>query len=1273
MAALLYYIGNESIGGLRMRYVFGLLLILCIASCALGEVSPWTASWIWNPTPQKDVWFRKVVTAKSAVSQAKITATADNVFELYINGKKVGSDSDWTSIEVYDITKLVKKGPNVIAVKATDTGSDLGALIVEGAFTYPDGDTTIFGTDKTWKMSLAEKRGWTSAGFNDSSWKAPKEIGKPPVGPWGGIVLPDLVQKSSMQVLAVSWPKSVEPGDTFGVVCEVKLLKKVSVKTSVGLRIYLGNEPVCEQWMESAKPVNTWKPGVVETVTFKDFRLPSYVPTGKMRAQVITTATNSVGAFDIVIGPLTEKPAVPLVTISNLSVKPIGTGEYVGTPQLDVSANVKGAKDGFMFALFRGKTMYFAAKMSSASGRVDIPKDFPGGVYDAMLLPHQASCPNPPSVRVTVNNEANNSWMPLGYGTYKDYNALPHRWYINHAGTLVWDGEPYVFGGAMYLSNFLMSYKLGSIENNEAAFKDDITRLTAMKVAGISDIYLNPCVGWNKKPYWVWNRFCELCESMGVSYGIQVTRDEEEMLRYFDVTNEEYTVSVKGGENASLIVNSWLTYNVNSKNRALFAAFSAKTGEALDWGKAAVIDVPNGVRLEAKPKVKAGEKVVVHFVPELNYDAGFHDYWTYVDDKFKAEWGEFFAGLKPGPGLRNWLDPLDNEQGLGDFKARKLPQSPAFRKMYAGYLKEKYGTVNALVQAWAIKDAKGASFAELARLVPVGKASAERTDEYALDEVSGHIYRYTPVQSAMWSDMLYYRDNSAGAFNMDIAEMIKKYHDVPVVLKHEGSDLYKNRRSFGGFDGLGAEAYGTSVEHLQECSTSVHKQALGCAHTMWELTTETGLAAAYMSYPNPLRMIRDYAAMVEVGGKGTYNFLIKDAHGNPNGDWYTFNLYEDPRQLYWLGAYNRIVKSASKLPDYTPESLGSKDFYRDVLDLKILDMGSTFEAIHFGTTTYVWNMTDYPNKLTLNVPAGAGKVEIENGDGRKLAVSVAGKIELVIPAHAERPAIIDGLRDAKIEGVDEANMYAAVQAWNKAKEKASELGAEVSPLSPSLNWQEVAAKADELRKSAGDMFARWLPKVNVDGDLSEWSTVKPMYVKNSWDVDASKYEGAEFYVGYDDNYIYIAGSVSDDNIANNYKLGKLWNGDAVEVFLDLNPDANPGNPAYTADCYQFIFSPTSVDKKPAMTVMGPAFAPDSVPQSSLISVKKREAGWQFEAAISKQDLKGYNFKSGKVVGFNLQIDQGDGGDRVGSRIWRGALEVFKDRLMFGKLAFEKAK
>ena len=86
------------------------------------------AHWIWtSPSPtaigEWECYARKTFDLTGKVTSAVVLITADNVYELYVNGTHIGEDggSDaifWRSVERYDIGKLLKPGKNVIAARA---------------------------------------------------------------------------------------------------------------------------------------------------------------------------------------------------------------------------------------------------------------------------------------------------------------------------------------------------------------------------------------------------------------------------------------------------------------------------------------------------------------------------------------------------------------------------------------------------------------------------------------------------------------------------------------------------------------------------------------------------------------------------------------------------------------------------------------------------------------------------------------------------------------------------------------------------------------------------------------------------------------------------------------------------------------------------------------------------------------------------------------------------------------------------------------------------
>ncbi|MEO0477761.1 MAG: DUF1549 domain-containing protein, partial [Planctomycetota bacterium] len=124
-------------------------------------------------------YFRYEFELDAKPSKAVLRATADNTCTTYLNGKKLGTNDPWMTPAIYDVTKHLVKGSNVIAIEAVNAGGPAGLL----ASLIIDGDREL-GTDKMWKVSKQAGNGWNKVGFDDSKWAAAAELGPASIGPW---------------------------------------------------------------------------------------------------------------------------------------------------------------------------------------------------------------------------------------------------------------------------------------------------------------------------------------------------------------------------------------------------------------------------------------------------------------------------------------------------------------------------------------------------------------------------------------------------------------------------------------------------------------------------------------------------------------------------------------------------------------------------------------------------------------------------------------------------------------------------------------------------------------------------------------------------------------------------------------------------------------------------------------------------------------------------------------------------------------------------------
>jgi alpha-L-rhamnosidase len=187
--------------------------------------SKWQADWI-TPDWEEDTnrsqpapLLRRNFNAKSDLIAARIYATSLGLYELRLNGQRVGDavlTPGWTSYEnrlqyqTYDVTNLVHEGENVVGVLLGDgwyrgfmgfTGErnlygNRLALLLQLHLTYADGRVEIIVSDEKWRAERGpiqmsdiymgetydaqqEKPGWDDSGYNDNDWHGVRQLDHP--------------------------------------------------------------------------------------------------------------------------------------------------------------------------------------------------------------------------------------------------------------------------------------------------------------------------------------------------------------------------------------------------------------------------------------------------------------------------------------------------------------------------------------------------------------------------------------------------------------------------------------------------------------------------------------------------------------------------------------------------------------------------------------------------------------------------------------------------------------------------------------------------------------------------------------------------------------------------------------------------------------------------------------------------------------------------------------------------------------------------------------
>ncbi|WP_295771609.1 alpha-L-rhamnosidase [uncultured Mucilaginibacter sp.] len=183
---------------------------------ALMSSTDWKGAWITdgiNVNEKPAGYFRKAFKLSKPVKSARAYIVAAGLYELYLNGKKVGNhrlDPMFTRFDrrnlyiTHDVTAMLNNGQNALGVLLGNGWYNHQSTAVwffdktpwrarpkfcmDVRVTYADGTTEIISTDNTWKTSHGpltfnsiytaehydarlEQNGWNTTSFIDTAWK----------------------------------------------------------------------------------------------------------------------------------------------------------------------------------------------------------------------------------------------------------------------------------------------------------------------------------------------------------------------------------------------------------------------------------------------------------------------------------------------------------------------------------------------------------------------------------------------------------------------------------------------------------------------------------------------------------------------------------------------------------------------------------------------------------------------------------------------------------------------------------------------------------------------------------------------------------------------------------------------------------------------------------------------------------------------------------------------------------------------------------------------
>jgi signal transduction histidine kinase len=143
--------------------------------------------WVWDKkTFDKQTvyfWNSFAIPKGAFISNATLYITADNGYELWLDGRELGRGSDWKTLTEYDLKYLLKPGIHTLAVEAFNDRL-AGGLMFGMRIEIPGQKPVEILSDESWKIVPPEENNWQTQKFPRPYWASAIVVGKVNDVPW---------------------------------------------------------------------------------------------------------------------------------------------------------------------------------------------------------------------------------------------------------------------------------------------------------------------------------------------------------------------------------------------------------------------------------------------------------------------------------------------------------------------------------------------------------------------------------------------------------------------------------------------------------------------------------------------------------------------------------------------------------------------------------------------------------------------------------------------------------------------------------------------------------------------------------------------------------------------------------------------------------------------------------------------------------------------------------------------------------------------------------
>jgi len=167
------------------------LAVVCVTAAVGAPATPLDpnvriGSWIWAAETHNRQECRFVrsfqIPRGASVRLARLRITADNSYELFLDGQAIGRGGDWRAFIEYDVRLFITPGEHVLAVSAVND-FDVAGLIAGLRIEMENGGVTEIVTDASWKVAPNNEYSWKQRTRAWNQWPAARVLYSFPAPP----------------------------------------------------------------------------------------------------------------------------------------------------------------------------------------------------------------------------------------------------------------------------------------------------------------------------------------------------------------------------------------------------------------------------------------------------------------------------------------------------------------------------------------------------------------------------------------------------------------------------------------------------------------------------------------------------------------------------------------------------------------------------------------------------------------------------------------------------------------------------------------------------------------------------------------------------------------------------------------------------------------------------------------------------------------------------------------------------------------------------------